>query len=317
MQTTTSTAGILFADVCGSVRLYERLGDDRALIRIDAALEFLSAIVTQHAGVVIKTIGDELLCAFPGAEQSVRAAIEMLDRHDQWPENQRDPIAFRIGLHSGEVLYRDGDVFGDAVNLAARIVGLAGDNQIITSSDTVDQLPTLLRNTCRLIGPIYIKGKQQPVSIYEVPWHNDNDATVLGAPLTNRDFGQLGLHLTLGDTHIVVDTDRPSASIGRSDDSDLVSPSPTASRHHLSIELRGDKFVLSDRSTNGTYLFNKLDDSRQRLLREQVVLIGEGWISPGQNQIDPAHAIHFQITGDSLHPSPGRTQGQGHGDKSR
>lgn len=295
MPNAPATAVTLFADVCGSVRLYDRLGDSEALRRIEDSLAFLSGVVTDYQGTVVKTIGDELLCVFANPEQTVRAAVEMLGRLNAWPENQAEPIVFRIGLHAGEVLYRGSDVFGDAVNLAARIVSLSGNNQILTSAETVAQLSTELGRTCRLIGPVFVKGKQEAITLYEIPWSDSGEATLLGAPLTDRDFEQLRLVLKLGGTTHIVNSENPILRAGRADDNELVTAIPTASRHHLLIELRGDKFILSDQSTNGTYVFNTMDNSRQRLHREQIVLSGQGWISQGHNQPDPEQAIHYQF----------------------
>jgi len=128
---------ILFADISGSTRLYETLGDKIALEKIDHCLTLLGKVAQRYSGEVIKTIGDEIMCAFPTASSAVEAAMVM----------QQDLIAststlhVRIGLHFGEVIRDGSDVFGDAVNVAARMTRLAVPDQIMTTRETAEAVP--------------------------------------------------------------------------------------------------------------------------------------------------------------------------------
>lgn len=288
-------SGILFADVCGSVQLYERLGNDRALERISTSLAFLSVVIHEHGGDVIKTIGDELMCAFPDAHSTARAGVRMLDRLRDWPPNQADPIGFRVGMDYGKTIHRDADVFGDTVNIAARMVSLANENQLITTDNMVAQLPDDLRRSCRLIGPIYLKGKAEAVAVHELVWEESDDATVIGQTKCRTWRERHQLRLTLGDKDWVVGTENPRVTIGRSLDNDLVDTNPLASRNHLVVEMSGGKFAITDRSTNGTYIRSTLDGSSQRLHRDQLILVGSGWFSLGQSQPEPRHKIEYRI----------------------
>jgi len=290
------TATVLFADVCGSVGIYDRLGNDRALEVIGERLTFLSEIVAEFSGRIVKTIGDELMCLFPDAAQAAKAGAQMLARLKAWPANLSEPITFKIGMHSGEVIRRGTDVFGDTVNLAARMVSLAGDSQLILTGEMVDQLPEEIRFSCRLVGPIYVKGKNEPVTVHELVWEGRDDTETLIAPAKSL-LGRVNrrLRLRAGEHVYRMDAEQPTLRIGRADDNDLVADSPHASRHHMVIERRGDKFVLTDRSTNGTYVGSVLDDSGQRVHRDQLLLVGRGWLGLGEQSPDESHRIHYEV----------------------
>ncbi|MEO8161623.1 MAG: adenylate/guanylate cyclase domain-containing protein, partial [Arenimonas sp.] len=108
---------ILFADVAGSTRLFETKGDVEARRLTSMVLDALSIVCNQYGGRVIKTIGDEIMCTFPGALNGILAACDMQRRMGRDIDFVRDSLAVRIGLHHGDALEEDdGDVYGDAVN---------------------------------------------------------------------------------------------------------------------------------------------------------------------------------------------------------
>lgn len=135
---------ILFADICGSTRLFEQYGDMRARLIETRVLDTLTDETGAYGGAVIKTIGDELMCRFPDAEQAVRAACDMHRAIKSDPELVRLNLAIKIGLHHGPVLVEKNDVFGDAVNVAARMVSCP---RPIRSSPPVKRLVCCLKNS--------------------------------------------------------------------------------------------------------------------------------------------------------------------------
>ena len=145
---------VLFADIAGSTKLYEALGDTQAKILIDEALGGMRAITERHRGSVIKTIGDELMCVFPDAERGFLAAMDMQLLVHALPVAKSVKRMIRIGFHFGAVIVEKGDVFGDTVNLAARMAGLAKGMQIMTTRTTVDALPAALRASTRQIAAL-------------------------------------------------------------------------------------------------------------------------------------------------------------------
>ena len=126
MAEQVSEATVLFADVSGSTKLYETAGDAVAHAAIEKCVNLMREKTVAAKGRVIKTIGDEVMSAFPGADNAADAAIEMQSAIAELPPVGSTQIGIRIGFNHGPVVERDGDVFGDAVNLAARLEKLAG-----------------------------------------------------------------------------------------------------------------------------------------------------------------------------------------------
>src|SRR5262245_37648576 len=116
---------VVFADVSGSTALYESVGDQLAHRAISGCVELFKDEVAGQGGRVVKTIGDEVMAVFPDANGAARAALGMQRGVDAMPQVEDSKLGCRIGFHGGSLIHRDGDVFGDAVNLAARLAGLA------------------------------------------------------------------------------------------------------------------------------------------------------------------------------------------------
>ena len=149
---------VLFADVSGSTRLYEKLGDTEALRAIDRCLERMGRAVISYKGRVIKTIGDEIMAVFDSAEAGMLAASDMQQRVDDLLPISGTKMAIRVGFHFGPVIEENKDVFGDTVNVAARMAGLAKAGQIVTTDASVQLLPGLLRESTREIDALAVKG---------------------------------------------------------------------------------------------------------------------------------------------------------------
>ncbi|MCB1576734.1 MAG: adenylate/guanylate cyclase domain-containing protein, partial [Xanthomonadales bacterium] len=132
----TSTLTILFADVSGSTKLFETRGNVAARDIIAAVLDALIEVANRHGGKLIKTIGDEIMCTFPGAVQGLLASTDMQRRMKSDAAFVQDNIGIRIGLHHGEALVEESDVFGDAVNVAARMAAIAKRDQIVATAST-------------------------------------------------------------------------------------------------------------------------------------------------------------------------------------
>src|SRR5262245_60528642 len=139
MDTTRQTT-VLFADVSGSTKLYEAAGDAKALEAISHCIERLRRSSEAFGGRVVKTIGDEVMVLFPSPDAAAGASADMQHAIDAMPMVESTKLGVRIGFQYGPVMQRDDDVFGDTVNLAARLVGQAGKGQIITSSETLEML---------------------------------------------------------------------------------------------------------------------------------------------------------------------------------
>lgn len=273
------TPCLLFADVVGSTKLYETLGDARALDIVSAIVGMASRVVAEHGGRVVKTIGDEIMAVFPTASQCAQAICAVMAQMENQSRLAGMVLELRAGLHAGNVVEENADVFGDTVNVAARLIKLAKPGQIITSESTAYLLDAELRERTRCLFSIPVKGKAGEITLHELFWKEENAGeTRLVQP---RRQGASELLLWHQDSSLGVNAKSPLLTIGRQADNALVIDDARVSRHHARIELRRDKFILTDESTNGTYIQSGNQASPVFLLREETVLQGQGAISVG------------------------------------
>ncbi|HKW38173.1 MAG TPA: adenylate/guanylate cyclase domain-containing protein [Burkholderiales bacterium] len=270
---------ILFADVSGSTALYELLGDKPAAKAIDACLGALKEVIATRDGDVVKTIGDELMVVFNNPEAACEAAREMQQRMAAWPPISGAKLAIRIGFHFGLVLEDKGDFWGDGVNTAARLAGLAKAGQILTTGATANALPGLQRSNLRDLDAISVKGKQDAVRVFELMWGDTEDATQV-AGMSASSGVESRLTLEVAGRTMGFPPEKSVMVLGRENSCDIVVREKTASRRHARIERRGAQYVLVDESTNGTYV--AIEGDREMLLRrDSVMLRGRGTIALG------------------------------------
>lgn len=283
------TLAVLFADVSGSTKLYERLGDTEALRAVDRVIKRMERAIQGFNGRLVKTIGDEVMATFPTAADAFQAATEMQLRVNDLPAVSGVKLAIRVGFHFGPAIEDNNDVFGDTVNTAARIVGLANTSQILTSKQTVDELPQLLQHATRDLDQIAVKGKAEGVHAYEVLWQGDaEDDMTMKADSLIKTAKQHVVRLSLNyqGKSVIIDDKMQGVSLGRDMANDIVVEDRKASRHHARIERRGDKYYLVDQSTNGTFLA-PAGEKEVLLRREEVLLQGSGTLCFGSSGTDP------------------------------
>ncbi len=285
---------VLFADIAGSTSLYEVLGDARAKAMIDEALAAMTAVTLQQGGRVVKTIGDEVMCVFEGADRGFIAATDMQTKIDQLPVVNGAKRKIRVGFHAGPVIEENGDVFGDTVNTAARMAGLAKGMQIFTTRATVDMLSPALRAGTRDIASLSVKGKADDMRVCEVIWQEGGDLTMTADSIVLPQM-QTTLLLRHGAREIVMNASKTSVALGRDAGSDFIIADPKASRNHARIEKRRDKFFIADQSTNGTFV-SFAGEVETSLRREEVMLRGSGFIVFGHSASDSkAEIVEFMI----------------------
>lgn len=287
---------IVFADVCESTRLFERYGNEEALRIVGRALALLSEETDRRAGTVVKTIGDEVMATFAeaGAAAEAAAAMQRAIRADA-SSATADALRIKVGLHAGPVLLGAGDVYGDAVNVAARVTRFAKADQILTTRATVERLPARLREQTRSLGRAAVRGKEMPVELCELLWQPNRDAlTNVITPWDElRRRHERRLVLRYGAREFVVRPDARPFRLGRSPSNDLATQDPNASRSHAVIEFANGHYVLADRSTNGTYL--RMGAEEIYLHRDQMPLMREGAISLGQAHASAGpEVIHYR-----------------------
>lgn len=297
MAPKTTNLAILFADISGSTRLYEILGDVAARKKVADCLEMLTAVIKQHNGTVIKTIGDEIMCTFPTSEDAANAACEMHEmlEDDITEQTAAGPISLtiRVGMHYGPAILEAGDVFGDAVNVAARMASMAKGNQIITTQNAVDEMSPIMRASTRFIDRAPVKGKKETMDIFEVLWQQEDVTRMSTGVITPQQTEPVRMRLTYQNDSVILDGDITQVVMGRSKSADLTVNETLASRQHVRIEHRRGKFFIIDQSTNGTYVHHENDESFLR--REEMPLSGDGMISLGRSFTeDPQEVVHFK-----------------------
>jgi class 3 adenylate cyclase len=301
-DTSTTNSGqnraVLFADVSGSTRLYEILGDARALAIINGCLDILQRLTIRHSGRVVKTIGDEIMAVFPSAEAAVQVACEMQLAVNAIPPLENNMrIAIRIGFHFGPAIENqtDGDVFGDTVNTAARMAGIAKGGQIITSGATVTRLPKVMRSSTRSLDTLTVKGKLEDIEVFEIIWQESEEMTMMvgRTQVSSAATRQASLRLIHQGTELVLNVERPFVVLGRDPQADLMIQDRMASRVHAKIERRRDKFVFIDQSSNGSYI--TINGEKEMLLRhEETPLRNSGSISFGHSYVkEPGEVVEF------------------------
>jgi class 3 adenylate cyclase/Flp pilus assembly protein TadD len=161
-------ATILFADIDGYTRLM-RADEEQTLTDLRAHLaELVSPVVERFHGRIVKTVGDGVLVEFASAVEAVKSAVElqrgMIERNRDTPTERRQ--TFRIGLHLGDVIVTDGDVFGDTVNVAARLQALAEPGAVVLSASVYEQVRDKLTLPFRSMGARTLKNLDRPIQAY-------------------------------------------------------------------------------------------------------------------------------------------------------
>jgi adenylate cyclase len=292
MAEQASEAAVLFADVSGSTKLYETAGNAVAHAAVESCVNLMKQKTQAAKGRVIKTIGDEVMSAFPSADDAADAAIEMQLAISELPPVGKTALGIRVGFNYGPVVERDGDVFGDAVNLASRLASVATKGQIITARDTVMMMSPMLKANTRAITTIQVKGKAQEIQVYELLWQQSEDMTTLASHKSVFKPKNTTLRLKIEGTEVILSAERPALAMGRDQQADLVIKERMASRAHGKIERRLDKFILTDHSANGTYVTVE-GDKEIVLRREEFTLRGHGWIAFGQSRTGASDVVEF------------------------
>jgi len=294
---------VMFADITGSTRLFETVGDVMARKIEREWLEQVRGILPEYEGRLVKTLGDEVMCVFGKADQAVLAASAIQAKVCAEPPAGYE-IALHVGVHCGPVISEAGDVFGDTVNIAAYLTAVAAPEQIVLTGTTFDSLSDPLKIVVRPIFRTVLKGQTNDVVVYQVLWKTDH-ADMTDSFYADRsqhlipsDTG--GLALTCGDKTLHLNHLTPRAVLGRHSSCDLVIRDHMMSRQHARIELQAMNFYLIDQSINGTFVM--LDGQPEiEVLRRDQRLEGSGKISLARSfKQNPTELIAFSRDRRSL-----------------
>lgn len=178
---------IMFTDMVGYSRKVQE-NEDRALELLQEHNTLLEKLISENKGHTIKTIGDAFLVDFDSVSNAVRCAVEIqrnLAERNKTTEAERR-MDVRIGIHAGDVIHRDQDVFGDGVNIASRIQSIAGPGAIYVSQDIYSMAHGKLSYEFIDAGKKDLKNISRPVQVYEVVWDPSRRPSVPPTPRPRR-----------------------------------------------------------------------------------------------------------------------------------
>jgi class 3 adenylate cyclase len=305
-MTTISDRTVLFADLRGSTALYELLGNAEATSVVTHCVNAIAAAVTAHGGRVVKTLGDGLMAVFDAPPPAVDAATQMHDTleaiasrgGERGASSGLRALRLQVALARGETVEMGGDCYGDAVNVAARLLDHASDDETLITAEVLRDLPPEVAARLRSLDRLALRGRVEPVEVHVMGGERspidpgatqfsglapdfDPDGLLLGWQRYSRSFTHQQLPIILG----------------RSPQATFFVDDSRVSRSHARIDWHGGAFQLTDLSYNGTYV-RFADGEIVSLRRGSCMLHGSGDIGLGSAPSDPESAV---VTFEVLH----------------
>lgn len=279
---------IMFVDICGSMHLYADYGDECAMTLTSRCIQGMQSAVTYNGGEMVETRGDGILCTFIDVDAAFKAFQSIIKSQ---PYRQ---VAVHGGIHWGPVISQHDSIFGDTVNVGARIANLAKDEEIIISEDAWKQLSTDHRALTRRLGEVRLKGKLKPLTIYLARFSQGDETRPCN--MISSKSSPASLELSYMDKIVILNEPAPDLIIGRHIGCDLPVQHRFASRKHATIIGKLGKFFLLDHSSNGSYII-EADQQTVFICRDMVQLKDSGFISLGiEPNVNPDHVVRFRIT---------------------
>lgn len=286
----------LFAEVSGSDRLSERLGDTEAAYALDRSVKRMVRSISGYGGRKIGSTGGELLVSFASAEGACQAAIDMQHRVSELPPVSGVKLTLRIGLHAGD---SDAEAADDsATGCARRIAALAGSDQILVSTALLAALPRSVNLPGRELPELgQLRAGKEAFALAELDWRGHDEqprrkSVEPAQPVPEPKVGRLCIRYH--GKAFLLDDRAPLLTLGRDPASELVIVDRKASRSHARIERRHSRYFYVDSSTNGSYVTNG-DGKEQSVRRREIELTGNGRICFGTSGNDPqADAAEFE-----------------------
>ncbi|MEQ8663955.1 MAG: FHA domain-containing protein, partial [Gammaproteobacteria bacterium] len=249
------------------------------------------------SGETLKTIGDEIMVGFAEPVKAALCATEMqaaLRRFGEQGTFQMGMLHIKIGWHYGSVIWRGEDLVGEAPITAQQIIRLAKADEILTSQQAIEQLPTPLFASVHAIETLPAEAWDGELVIYKMPWEQTGDETQISSkPRLPAMAVAVTLTLAYAGRTTLIDARNSACTIGRGRHVGLQVGGRLTSRQHAQINLRNGRFNIRDESTNGTYIV-LADGTRKHLRREEGVLAGSGAIGFGSwPEDDPGGCVSF------------------------
>lgn len=306
---------VLFADLRGSTALYETLGNAEATSVVTHTVAALARSVPAAGGVVIKTLGDGLMAVFESPSGGLQSALLMHDELEQLVSRGRERgasaglrgLRLQVALARGEIVEMGGDCFGDAVNVAARLLDHASDNETLITAEVLAGLGNEHKKRFRSLDWMHLRGRAEPVQV-----HVSGGRRGLDMPVTQ--FGPVpstaepeAVRLSWGTLEEVFDGGSMPIVLGRSPQAQFRVDDSRVSRSHARIDWHGGAFQVTDLSYNGSYVRFASSEDVVSLRRGRCMLHGSGTIGLGGSPNDPgAPCVRFEVLAfyDTV-PQPG------------
>ena len=287
---------VLFADLRGSTSIFERLGNAEATSVITHTVSMLGRSVGECQGRVVKTLGDGLMAVFDTSPAGIAAAAQMHEALELLVQRGSEhgasaglrALRLQVALARGEVVEMGGDCFGDAVNVAARLLDHAGDNETLITAGVLTDVPTDQRARFRSLDWMHLRGRAEPVQVHVLGGRRHQAENV---PATQ--FGPIepspepeGIRLVWQDMVRVYAAEHLPITLGRSPQATFRLEDSKISRSHARIDWTGGSFQLTDLSYNGTYVRFGSSDEVISLRRGSCTLHGHGVIGLGGSPSD-------------------------------
>ncbi|MBN8495098.1 MAG: FHA domain-containing protein [Burkholderiales bacterium] len=302
-MTQISDRTILFADLRGSTGLFESLGNAEATSVVTHCVAALAPPVNGHGGHVVKTLGDGLMAVFDTPAQAVPAALQMQEvlagivsrGQERGASTGLRGLRLQVAVSRGEVVEMAGDCFGDAVNVAARLLDHAGDNETLITAAVLAGLTRSQKTMFRSLDQLVLRGRIEPVQVFVYAGRRsaDSAATQFGdvAPAAEPE----AIRLEWLDLERVFANRQLPVVLGRSPQAHYCVDDSRVSRSHARLDWHGGSFQLSDLSYNGTYV-RFADGEIVSLRRGSCLLHGSGAIGLGGSPADPSSAcVRFEV----------------------
>ena len=241
---------------------------------------------------IVKRFGARLMLITANADNAARAAVAMQLALSASPAMEAGKLGLGVGFHFGPVIQDNADVFGDTVNLAARLVEQAARGQILLVAETAELVTNVYRGSIRRLYPVQLKGFEQELTLCEAIWRGDEASTFHPFDATRAESSQARLELRWRGQSLVLRRIVEELTIGRDAGCRIVINGEHSSRHHCTIERRHDHFVVIDKSTNGTFVTIDGEDE-VALRRDEIILRKKGWISFGQRRDAGGELLEF------------------------
>lgn len=278
---------IVSADVVGFSRLMAQ-DEVATLAALADRVGVIEESVRGHGGRVVDSVGDNVLAEFPSVVAAVCCTLafqrEIQERNTQLPIGRR--LEFRTGVHIGDVVVDRDRIYGDGVNIAARLEALADAGGICVSAPVYEQVLGKVHERFEGMGVRTLKNIPRPVEVYRVliDRGNDADETIRHTASGERtpEDGETRLRVEVAGRVWVVSTESPEVSFGRGSENDIVLEDPYVSRRHGFFVYREGDVVLVDRSSNGSVV--RQASGNTRLHKDTLSLAGSGSILLGDSK---------------------------------